>query len=357
MTQVMNMETLRSPVRLAIVGLGFVSRIHAESLLLSSVPAIISAACDRSEEALSLFQSSFKVGKTYVNHQQLIDEGDYDCAIICVPNSLHSSIVHDFLRQNKPILIEKPLAGTLTDANTLLKEVSRHNTPVFVADQMCFTPAMNTLKRYLTEECSDDEFYQVRHLCRIDLPYSRSTAWYRDVSVAGGGALLDTGSHGLQVCSWLLDIDEYQSSFGVQYLRDDAGDSVIDEYSEIFAINYRRRLQMICSMSRLHVGPEETALEISGRRVYIRYSSLEPSIICVYRTNQSVRHINVPVGADDTYHKTEGFVQQISAFLSLAALGGRMPISVPLAHEAVRCTANAYNNVRSEFSLRVQNVK
>src|SRR6185295_2827923 len=71
--------------------------------------------------------------------------GQIDAASIAVPTPLHAAVAKPFLASGIPLLIEKPLAATLTEANQLVEAAARQRTIVQVGHIERFNPAYEEL--------------------------------------------------------------------------------------------------------------------------------------------------------------------------------------------------------------------
>jgi predicted dehydrogenase len=70
-----------------------------------------------------------------------------DAATIAAPTIFHHAIAGEFLRRGLPLLVEKPLAATLDEANQLVELANRHGTILQVGHIERFNPAFEELQR------------------------------------------------------------------------------------------------------------------------------------------------------------------------------------------------------------------
>jgi predicted dehydrogenase len=87
--------------------------------------------------------------RSFADHHQLLDR--VDGAVIATPTSLHHAVGLDFLRRGIAVLIEKPLAGTLAQADDLVKTAHRHNAILQVGHIERFNPALTAALPHLRE--------------------------------------------------------------------------------------------------------------------------------------------------------------------------------------------------------------
>jgi predicted dehydrogenase len=124
-------------VKLAVIGAGHLGRIHAR--LLSEMPDVeLVGVADPLPAARESVAADCKT-VAFADPHELI--GRVDGAVIATPTHTHHAVALDFLRQATPVLIEKPLAFTLGEANDLVRASRVHGTLVQVGHIERFNPA------------------------------------------------------------------------------------------------------------------------------------------------------------------------------------------------------------------------
>ena len=168
------------PVRVAVVGVGHVGALHAKTYAQLPQAAQLVAVCDtnaaRAEEVATA------VGCPAVtDFRKLI--GQVEAVSLAVPTSLHHALGLALLQAGLHVLIEKPIATSLTEADELLEAAHRNNLILQVGHLERFNAAIKSAAAYLTHP----RFLEVHRLS----PYPfRGT----DVSV-----VLDVMIHDLDV--------------------------------------------------------------------------------------------------------------------------------------------------------------
>jgi predicted dehydrogenase len=124
-------------LNIAVVGAGHLGRIHAR--LLREIPEVELAgvvdplAAARDKVAADCHTTA------YADHRQLI--GRVDAAVIATPTQHHHAVALDFLRAGTPLLIEKPLAADLAEADELVLAAQRSGAILQVGHIERFNPA------------------------------------------------------------------------------------------------------------------------------------------------------------------------------------------------------------------------
>jgi predicted dehydrogenase len=130
--------------------------------------------------------------------------GDYEAAaadprvdalLFCTPHHLHLEHVRLAVRHGKAVLVEKPIARTLAEADTMLGEATAAGVPLLVGENFHFMPAFAAARRVLEAGAIGD----VRQIVISARGHRRPTGWRRSAAEAGGGALIDGGIHYVHV--------------------------------------------------------------------------------------------------------------------------------------------------------------
>jgi predicted dehydrogenase len=175
---------MSSPLRVAVVGVGHVGARHAQ--VYAAMPGVrLAAVCDRDARRAG------QVART-LGCRALTDARDLaglvEAVSLAVPTSAHAAIGLTLLEQGVHLLIEKPIATTLADADALIRAARRRGCVLQIGHIERFNAAIRTARRYLTRP----RFIEVHRLS----PYPfRST----DVSV-----VLDVMIHDLDLIRWLI---------------------------------------------------------------------------------------------------------------------------------------------------------
>lgn len=117
------------------VGIAGIRHGHAKTLVnqwreLDNVQIV--AAADEFESARSLARDTWSIPNIYETWQELIDREDLDVVTATLPNTQHADVVDSVATIGLPILIEKPMAASLTDAERMVRATETANVPAMV---------------------------------------------------------------------------------------------------------------------------------------------------------------------------------------------------------------------------------
>jgi predicted dehydrogenase len=144
------------PLRVAVVGAGAFGRNHLrvyrelqESGLGSGLGVELVAVVDRDSAVASEAAAKFGVRGFESIEACLAGVGRLDAASICVPTVHHASAAAPLLAAGVDLLIEKPLAASLADADLILELARRHGGIVQAGHLERFNPAVTAARRHL----------------------------------------------------------------------------------------------------------------------------------------------------------------------------------------------------------------
>jgi predicted dehydrogenase len=126
------------PLRVAVIGAGHLGRHHAR--ILASLPdVVLTAVVDTNRARADEIAAAHHTHAAYDYHDVL---GRIDAVTVAVPTELHSMIVVPFLRAGIPVLVEKPIARTLAEADAMIGAALEANATLAVGHTERFNPAV-----------------------------------------------------------------------------------------------------------------------------------------------------------------------------------------------------------------------
>ncbi len=186
-------------VRVGIIGSAFSSSIHAEAF--QEVPeARLVAACSRSKGHVEEFARKWNIPWTTTDYRKLLERPDVDAVVVGIPNDLHREVVVAAAEAGKHVILEKPIAHTLADADAMLAASKKHRIKLMYAETIVFSPKYVRAKR-LVESGALGKLYMVKQGEKHSGPHSD---WFYDVRRSGGGAIMDMGCHGIEWTRWMF---------------------------------------------------------------------------------------------------------------------------------------------------------
>ncbi len=186
-------------VKVGLIGSGFISTIHAESL--NRVPraelfAVVSPTADHART----FAAKQGIPHAHRDLDAFLAMPELDMVVLGCPNDLHCTVTEQAAAAGKHVVCEKPLARSLAEADRMIDACRKANVKLMYAEELCFTPKYVRLKA-LVDSGALGRPYMVKQCEKHDGPHSE---WFYDVSRSGGGVAFDMGCHAIEFFRWML---------------------------------------------------------------------------------------------------------------------------------------------------------
>ena len=196
-----------SPLRVGVIGYGYTGKIHAQALL-AEPGARLTAVADSQSDRLSDLPPGVR---GYANHEDLLGS-EVDAVSICLPTYLHCRVALDALRCGKHVLVEKPIAVNVEEAQSMLQAARTAGRVLYVGMTHRFYPELREAKKVIDDGAIGDIVAltdcALEHLGFLDLP-----PWYLQRRFAGGGTALTSGIHLVDRLRWFTG-DEVKAIAG-----------------------------------------------------------------------------------------------------------------------------------------------
>jgi predicted dehydrogenase len=185
--------------KVAILGAGFIANIHAESYARFVPEAEVVAVFSHNKDKAEAFARAHGIPAWYDDLDKLLAESKADVVDIGLPNYLHHNACMKAAAAGKHIMIEKPLALTLEEADEMIATCKKRNLLLMYAEELCFAPKYERV-RALVERGAVGKVYMLKQAEKHSGPHS---AWFYKKETAGGGVMMDMGCHALAWFRWM----------------------------------------------------------------------------------------------------------------------------------------------------------
>jgi len=187
-------------LRIALLGTGWIMDFHARAALEHPGAELVAAASWR-QPSLDRLAGRYGIACTTTDWRALAADPEVDAAVIGTPNALHAEQAVAFLEAGKHVLVEKPMASTLAEADAMVAAARHAGGWLMVAHCWRFHPDVRAL-RARVEAGELGEIVKTRSY-GVHARWGPS-GWFTDPELAGGGALLDMGVHAIDTTRYLL---------------------------------------------------------------------------------------------------------------------------------------------------------
>lgn len=200
-------------LKFAIVGCGRISKRHSELLGLDQIKgAQLVAACDLDEGKAQKLASQFSI-PSFTDMHEMMRTVDTDVVVVLTESGNHAKHVIELARYGKHIVVEKPMALTLDDADAMIRACDRAGVKLFVVKQNRFNVPVVKLR-----EAMEQGRFGKLVLGTVRVRWCRPQAYYDQDSWRGtwaldGGVLTNQASHHVDLLEWMMG--EVESVFAM----------------------------------------------------------------------------------------------------------------------------------------------
>ncbi len=198
------------------IGIAGIAHMHSQSYIecLKQIPqAEFAAIADENHENMpALANYGVKVYQTY---EEMCKSKDLDAIIITSETVKHATIAINALEQGKHVIVEKPIATTLKDADSMIAAANKAGKFLIQIYPCRYHPTSQFIKK----EIDSGSFGSIIALSGSNHgqmpPHNGSTKWFSQRELSGGGALMDHITHLADLYFWFLKA-ELKSVYAVQ---------------------------------------------------------------------------------------------------------------------------------------------
>ena len=183
-------------VKWGILGCGDIVRKRVAKAIQEDPRSDLIAVCRRNQSKLKEFCSTFGVSRAYSRAQDLISDPDIDAVYVATPVVLHRSQTIDAAQAGKHVLVEKPMALTAVECEQMETICKEAQIKLGVAYYRRFYPVVARMKK-LIEQGRIGTPLSASAVTSSPFPFTPGDEgyWRARPELGGGGALMDIGSH------------------------------------------------------------------------------------------------------------------------------------------------------------------
>jgi predicted dehydrogenase len=167
----------------------------ADSRALVDLVAVVDSIKDRAEKAHEQYRSR----KYYTKIEEALADPEIEGFVICLPHHLHGEVAIKALSSGKHVLIEKPLALSVEEADKMIEAAETNKRKLMVGQNRRFFKAAAESKKRMAEIGKPLNIIYT-WLYFIDTPL---TDWWTSTEKTGGLLIPLNGSHAIDFILWL----------------------------------------------------------------------------------------------------------------------------------------------------------
>ncbi|EOS69072.1 hypothetical protein C818_02949 [Lachnospiraceae bacterium MD308] len=204
-------------MKYALIGCGRISTNHIKAAVNNHLEIV--GVCDilpeKMEEILERYELKEDASiHRYMDYKELLEKETPDLVSIATESGNHAEIALYCIDKGVHVIIEKPMAMSIEDANKIIELSEKRNVKVSACHQNRFNIAVQELRRAI----ESGRFGKISH-GSIHVRWNRNQGYYDQASWRGtwaqdGGALMNQCIHGIDLLRWMMG-DEVEEIYGV----------------------------------------------------------------------------------------------------------------------------------------------
>jgi predicted dehydrogenase len=192
--------SVTSPLRLAFLGCGFITRVHSRHLRKVGGRFVCSYA-SRDTTKADEYRRRFGGVGSYGDYRAAIADPEVDAVVIAVPPRFHLELALEALAAGKHVLVEKPAFPRMADYQAVREARDRAGRVVLVGENDHYKPLAVCLRRLLAARAIGDMVFG--NFSTIVRRLKTADDWRNDETMAGGDAFFEEGIHWLHLAASL----------------------------------------------------------------------------------------------------------------------------------------------------------
>ena len=203
-------------MKYALIGCGRIATNHVTAAVNNNMEIV--AVCDIVPEKMEAILKKHglvddKSIKRYTDYKKMIEENELELVSIATESGKHASIALDVIDACINVIIEKPMAMNIADAEEIIKRAAEKNVKVSACHQNRFNVAIQEVRKAIEGE----RFGKLSH-ASINVRWNRNKGYYDQAPWRGtweedGGCLMNQCIHGIDLLRWMIG-DEVVEVYG-----------------------------------------------------------------------------------------------------------------------------------------------
>ncbi|MCD6563190.1 MAG: Gfo/Idh/MocA family oxidoreductase [Thermoproteales archaeon] len=190
----------KDTVNICVVGLGMGYN-HAKAY--AKLPNVNLYVCDIDKGRLDKARNELPIKGYFTELEECLNDPEIDAVDLALPHYLHHEAVIEAAEKGKHIILEKPIARNLEEADDMIRVTKDNNVIFMIAENYHYMPSVRKMKK-LIEDKIIGKVYLIR---AYELFRGYLTSWRLSLEKSGGGNLIDSGIHVVHTVRYLAGSD------------------------------------------------------------------------------------------------------------------------------------------------------
>lgn len=147
--------------------------------------------------------NEYKIPLVFTSTEELCQSPEVDAVFVATPNALHLQDVLTAVRNRKPVLCEKPMGMNAAECGQMVNSARASNVLLGVAQVFRFEESTAWLRDRVAQGQIGKPVFARAEFC-FSAGSAHPRTWIRDMSIAGGGPIMDIGVHCIDALRFIL---------------------------------------------------------------------------------------------------------------------------------------------------------
>jgi predicted dehydrogenase len=147
----------------------------------------------------------------FKDYGDMLSDKSVDAVLICSTNAKHAKMTIDAAKAKKHIIVEKPIATTIEDAQKMIDACKENKVKLMVSFPVRYAPPIRRMKE-IVDNGKLGEIIGISATNHGTMP----GGWFIEKSLSGGGAIMDHTVHVVDILRWMLksEVKEVYAKMG-----------------------------------------------------------------------------------------------------------------------------------------------
>jgi predicted dehydrogenase len=186
-------------LKFALIGTGGIAQTYAQAFQQSGCCELIAVA-DINQDSAKAFAEPFGA-KHFNNYRTLAENSEIDAVIVATPPNSHPEIAMYFMTRGVHVLCEKPLCLSVAEAKAMIESAETSKVVFTMATKFRYCEDVVKAKAIIASGVLGEIVqFENAFTAKVDM----SKRWNSVKEVAGGGVLIDNGTHSVDIVRYFL---------------------------------------------------------------------------------------------------------------------------------------------------------
>jgi predicted dehydrogenase len=188
-------------LRIGLIGAGGITRAHIPGYLACQDRAVVTAIAEPIEKAaLTAREALGGTATLFADWRELLERGEVDAVDVCLPHDLHEPVAVAAAEVGKHVMVEKPIARDLAEADRMIAAAERAGVNLMVCHDRRYHPAFAKIKELVDAGALGRPLcLRLDHNQRLQLTPAH---WIFQKQRLGGGAVMSCLTHQFDLLRW-----------------------------------------------------------------------------------------------------------------------------------------------------------